>query len=248
MPDHTPALLRRRCLALCLLPLLPTAARPSAATKPLQAWRDAITRQDSAALTALAASGVDVNGLDDRRETPLYHAALADFAAGVTLLLAAGARHDSRNIRGDTALHHAGPLTLPLLVAAGADTLARNGRGRLPLHTARQPAPLLLAGGIDPRDQFGMTPLHVAAFAGNEEMVAWLLAQRADPTLRTTAVFDLSAQPGWTDWDVRHRFEPGQRPLDLVRWQHEQTKWSSGRYRRALELLDAATPTRWPWR
>lgn len=247
MPDPVCALPRRRWLALSLLVMRPMAAS-AAPAKPLQAWQDAITRQDTAVLAALIASGAGVNCFDDRGSTPLYFAALADFVAGIPLLLAAGARHDIRNIRGDIALHHAGPLTQPLLVAAGANTLARNGRGRLPLHTAHQPTPALLAAGVDPRDNFGMTPLHVAAFDGNEERVVWLLERRADPTLRTTALFDLAAQPGWTDWDLSHRFEPGQRPVDLARWQHDRTKWSSGRYRRTLELLDAATPWRAPWR
>lgn len=209
---------------------------------PLTPWREAIERGRADALDALIARGADLEACDGFGWTPLHWAAMEDFVAGVSALLAAGARLDVRNRRGDTPLHHAGPQAQALLIAAGADALDTNVLGRVPLHSARQVTELLLPAGIDARDHVGMTPLHVAAFDGNEAKVAWLLAHGADPALRSTGAFDLQAQPGWRDPDPSHRFEPGQRALDLVRWQHDRVKWATGRYAHTLERLDRATP------
>ncbi|MBX3605398.1 MAG: ankyrin repeat domain-containing protein [Piscinibacter sp.] len=229
-------------LAAPCLAWAPGAQAGGPAPTPLTAWREAIARGRSDVLAALIAGGADLEAADGPGWRPLHLAAMEDFAAGVSMLLAAGARVDARNRRGDTPLHHAGPQAQLLLVAAGADARSTNDLGRVPLHGARQATELLLEPGIDVRDRIGMTPLHVAAFDGNEDKVAWLLGHGADPNARSGAAFDLAAQPGWRDPDPQHRFAPGQRPLDLVRWQHDRVKWSTGRYAKTLDLLDHATP------
>lgn len=38
---------------------------------------------------------------------------------------------------------------------------------------------------MDVRDAGGLTPLHHAAVSGNDDAVAWLLAQGTDPAART---------------------------------------------------------------
>lgn len=204
--------------------------------------RQAIARQQSGLLASLIAAGADLQAPIEGGWTPLHLAAMEDFADGVRQLLAAGAPPQARSRGGDTPLHRAGPASQALLLAAGADPLARNALGRLPLHVAARPTPALLAAGVDARDHAGMSALHVAAFDGDAAKLAWLLGQGADPRLRSTAAFDVHPLPGWNATDPQHRFAPGQRALDLVRWQHETVKWSTGRYRPALDLLEQATP------
>lgn len=87
------------------------------------------------------------------------------------------------------------------LLAAGADpNVVNNSRNRLtPLHAAafgsEQPAlaagfaeivDALLSKGaaVDPRDNAGRTPLHLACSRGQTDVVRMLLAARANPTLR----------------------------------------------------------------
>ena len=51
--------------------------------------------------------------------------------------------------------------------------------------------------------------------------------------------------PAPTEWKVKPEVLPaGQRPFDLARWRHEQSKWSTGQYRSVVEALDAVTPRR----
>ena len=228
-------------LAMAMAMGAPTSAR-AAGREPdaMTPWFVAAERQDLAAWTTLMAG--DLHARSAWGWTPLHAAAMHDFVAGTRALLAAGARLDARNRAGDTPLHCAGSLTQPLLLAAGADVQARNQRGRVPLHTVRQASDALLVVGVNLRDHLGMTALHVAAFDGNADKAAWLLDKGADPTLRSTGPLDLAGDPGWREPDVVHRFAPGQRALDLVQWQHDRVKWSTGRYGRTLDLLDAATP------
>jgi len=39
-----------------------------------------------------------------------------------------------------------------------------------------------------------------------------------------------------------HEFAEGKRAYDMARIRHDQTRWSTGRYRSALEMLDQVTP------
>jgi hypothetical protein len=130
-----------------------------------------------------------------------------------------------------------------VLIAAGADPLAADLQGNRPLH--RQYHEALLVAGVNARNHQGFTPLHMAALSGDEEGVRWLLARGADPAAQSTATYEHrdGMAPEWGS-DQVHSIDKGSRPYDIAQWQHDRSKWSTGRYRKTLELLDAATPRR----
>lgn len=97
---------------------------------------------------------------------------------------------------------------------------------------------------VNGRDAHGFTALHRAALAGAADEVAALLAQGADPALRSTARYEHREGVLAREFDPVIVFEPGQRALDLAVFQHDRTKWATSRYLRARELLEAATPSR----
>lgn len=192
----------------------------------------------------LVASGADIHAVAQGGLTPLHMAAAYDCAPCVRKLLQAGANTSVQRDDGGTPLHRAGARTQALLIAAGADVNARDRRGRTPLHTAAQLTEPLLAAGVNVTDRSGFTPLHFAALAGASETIEWLLARGADPALQSTALFEHREGVLAAQIDPVYRFEPGQRPYDLAKWQHDRTKWSTGRYSRAVELLERVTPRR----
>jgi len=193
-------------------------------------------------LEVLLAAQPEVDARDANGSTALFWAAGSDCVDCVRLLLAAGADAGARNTRGRTPLHVASKGALPLLLAAGADIAARDAEGNVPLHSNRQQA--LLGPGVDVRNDAGFTPLHFAALSGDDESIAWLLAQGANPALESTAEYRYKEGVLADEWDPEFRFEPGTRALDLAKWKHDRTKWSIGGYRKSYELLDAATPRR----
>ena len=95
---------------------------------------------DSAAVVAaLAEAGVDPNGLDAFRGTPLHAAAsVSNAPALVKALLAAGADVEARDEQGRTPLHRAiaryqpSTAVVEVLIAAGADTAALDSRESKP--------------------------------------------------------------------------------------------------------------------
>jgi ankyrin repeat protein len=205
-----------------------------------RAWRN-----PAGAVAAVLATGADPNVTNDRGFTPLHFASASDCADCVKALLAAGAQVAPRRVGGKTPLHTCSAAALLLLLAAGADLKVRDDDGRTVLHTSSLTDPRLLVLGVNVTDRYGFTPLHYAALQGMDERIDWLLANGADPVLQSTAVFtnrhliDVAA----FDADLLE-FPAGQRPFDLARFRHEQTRWSSGRYRSTFERLDKATPRR----
>lgn len=204
------------------------------------AWRNR-----SGAVAAVLAAGVDPNAANDRGVTALHYAAATDCADCVAALLAAGARVSARRFDGRTPLHHCSAPALTLLLAAGADLEARDDQGRTVLHTAALIDPRLLALGVDVVDRFGFTPLHYAALYGAEERVRWLLDHGADPAHESTAAYSNLAEIDPKAFDAERLDYPvGTRAYDVARERHDRTKWSTGRFRATLDLLDAATPRR----
>lgn len=207
-------------------------------------WRKGTDRP--AAIAALLAAGADPNVRDDRDSTPLHRASYGDCAQCVAVLLEAGAEASARNARGVTPLHVCDAQSIALLLHAGADPRARDEEGATPLHLNRNPEPRLLAPGVDARDDFGFTPLHRAALAGDYERIEWLLANGADASIESTARYSNAASfdPKVFD-DTRFDFPPGQRAYDLARHGYEEKKWSTGTpYRMVMERLDKHTPRR----
>ena len=119
----------------------------------LEAGADANARTDS------TFDGFSFSGVFGRY-TPLHFATIYSWDGMVTVLLAAGAEVDARNLQGETPLHWAAgrnrnPAVVAELVQAGADLNARDSDGNTPLHASRRntnPAvPLLLLEiGADP--------------------------------------------------------------------------------------------------
>jgi len=205
-----------------------------------RAWRN-----PAAAVATVLASGADPNVTNDRGFTPLHFASASDCSDCVKALLAAGAQVGARRLGGKTPLHTCSAAALPLLLAADADLNARDDDGRTVMHTSYLTDARLLVLGVNVTDRFGFTPLHYAALQGADERIDWLLANRADPVLQSTAAFSNRHQIDVAAFDADLlEFPAGQRPFDLARFRHEQTRWSSGRYRAAFERLDKVTPRR----
>lgn len=191
---------------------------------------------------ALIAAGADPHATDQRGLTPLHMAAAYDCAPCVRALLESGAHPQPRRHDGGTPLHRSGPRAQLLLLAAAADPAATDNEGRTPLHTNRRATPPLVAAvGIGAVDRYGRTPLHQAAMDGDTEWISWLLDRGADPCVRTTAPFEHREGGLAAEWEPIHRIEKGRRPYDLIKWQHDRTKWSTSRYAAAKDLLRKAT-------
>lgn len=196
-------------------------------------------------MTALLAQGADVHAITTGGFTPLHMAAFSTCVPCVQVLLRAGARVQTASRKdGTTPLHMSRPETRAALLAAGADIAARDRLGRVPLHTVTLPSAELLGPGvgIDLVDAQGFTPLHWAAFEGEQAAAAWLLSHGANPTLRSTAAYGYTDPILAAQWATTVTYPAGLRPYDLATARHEQVKWSSGKFRAVWELLDKATP------
>ena len=145
--------------------------------------------------------------------TPLHLAAFQGYLEIATLLLAAGANLEARDISERTPLHLAARsrctprhlaaqsgcgsfhiaawssiTTTKLLLSHGADIAARDEQGHTPLHQARRnAAELLLDSGSDvnARNVHGETRLHLVAGGGKRESIEQLLAHGADVNVLT---------------------------------------------------------------
>ena len=197
-------------------------------------------------MTALLASGADVHAATDHGYTALHMAAASTCVPCVQVLLRAGARVQAASRNGSTPLHISQPDSRAALLTAGADIAARDKLGRVPLHTVNMPSEDVLgtsAGiGVNVVDAQGFTALHWAAFEGRHLAVEWLLAHGANTQLRSTAAYQHSDGILAAEWATSTTYPAGQRAYDLAKLQHDSTKWSSGKFRQAWELLDKATP------
>ena len=197
-------------------------------------------------LTALLASGADVHAATDHGFTALHMAAASPCLPCLQVLLRAGARVQTASRNGSTPLHISQPQSRAALLAAGADIAARDKLGRVPLHTAAMPSEELLGTspgiGVNVLDAQGFTPLHWAAFTGRHLAIEWLLAHGANTQLRSTAAYQHRDGILAAEWASTTTYAAGQRAYDLAKAQHDSTKWSSGAFRQAWELLDKATP------
>uniref|UniRef100_A0A336MEW4 CSON014455 protein n=1 Tax=Culicoides sonorensis TaxID=179676 RepID=A0A336MEW4_CULSO len=133
-----------------------------------------------------------------RRLTALHLAAEEDFHECVKLLLDAGANINSLNVDDQTPLHLAclsqAVKTVEVLIERGANVHSIYKDGRTALHAAIVKesrfwdcARLLLEANVDPNrvDNFGYSPLHIAALNEFSSCVLLLLDFGADITART---------------------------------------------------------------
>ena len=193
----------------------------------------------TAIVERLIAAGLDVDTRAHDGRRPLHWAAEFDCADCVALLLKAGAQVMARDEDGNTPLHGASRDSVPLLLRAGAEVMAKNTDGNVPLH--RNFKPELLPAGVNVRNAAGLTPLHFAALAGNESAIRWLLAQGADPEALTFAVYRYRASFMSKAFGPGDEIPAGSRPLDLAKMLHERSKWSTGRYKPAVDALEKVT-------
>jgi len=146
----------------------------------------AIRADDSAAVTKLLQSGADVNGKDNRGDTPLMYAAAVGSENMMRQLIEAGADVNARNRFQATALLWCSS-SLPrvrLLVEHGADVNVRSKQGHTPVEVAAHHAgsleilKLLISMGASlkvPPDTKGGTPLTYAADVNDTAAVKFLL-------------------------------------------------------------------------
>lgn len=158
----------------------------------MSALQAAAERQHAEVVHALLEAGADPNisgGLLD--ETPLKMAATYGYEAIVKSLIAAGAKVNTPDNAGVTALGMAAnnvrPVTVKILLAAGADSKATDRFGRTALFLAvgggnPETVTMLLAAGTQANvaANDGLSPLMLATAMGNLEVMRRLLANGAD--------------------------------------------------------------------
>jgi ankyrin repeat protein len=135
---------------------------------------------------------------DTRGDVPLTVAARYGQLGVVKLLVQRGPNVNALGRRLRTALHqaanHGHGEMAAFLLEHGAQVSSRDAYDRTPLSLACKQGHLgvvrllqqhLGAQGLEGRDRWGMTALHHAAEKGHDEVVAYLVAQRADASIRT---------------------------------------------------------------
>lgn len=132
-------------------------------------------------------AGCDPNACNKRKETPLNFA-WHDYA--IKELIKAGAKIESVDTIGNTALHHVknNLRCIRALLAAGAHPNPINKAGRNPLFNIEnaKSAVLLIEAGADVNcvDLDGKTPLRCAVLEDNRRVVAAFLKHGANPNLQ----------------------------------------------------------------
>ena len=136
----------------------------------------------------LLEAGADPNARNDEGLTALHFGARNSNPVVTSHLLEAGANPRARDNEGFTPLHYAARWSgnrrvVGILTEAGANPLAESNDGRTPLHSGLRyradrgvVSALLDAGAAD-----ALTPLQLAALAGDSTEVAALLNEGADP-------------------------------------------------------------------
>jgi ankyrin repeat protein len=162
---------------------------------------NALIARDSGKLADTLKAGADPNAADGRGTPALVIAVSNKDAAGVQLLLDAGADPNTRytdtarNLRNASAVQFAASNgsveTLRLMLKAGADLNAADATGLTPLmaaaymgHTEVVDALLKAGAALEGRDQEGYTPLIFASNAGKAAVVQQLLAAGAAANAR----------------------------------------------------------------
>jgi len=171
---------------------------------------DAIQRGDRKAALALIGGGANVNQTQPDGSTPLHWAVYKVDRELVVALVRKGARADLVNTFGSSPLSEAARVAnlelTGMLLETGANANVANGDGQTPLMLAARTgnlavAKLLVQHGADvnARERYrDQSAVMWAAAEGHGEMVEFLVAQKADLTVRAKS----------TDWDTQISSEP----------------------------------------
>ncbi|MGC4044569.1 MAG: ankyrin repeat domain-containing protein [Armatimonas sp.] len=175
----------------CFVPLLCVAAL----AVPVRAADDlftAIRSGDANVVQRAIAAGADVNGQDDKGNSPLKVATSTSNEAIVRLLLANGAVDDFAMLLVEAVSARSVPLGKLFLAKTGSVNV-KLPDGTTPLHRAAQINDrdtlrwLITTGAnLNARREDGITALADAAWNGHEDAILRLLAAGADPNAGTT--------------------------------------------------------------
>jgi len=127
--------------------------------------------------------------IDREGNTPIFHAIRWQYPDVVQAILDTDEDTTHQNLQGNTMLHeaaHAGSSQIAvILLNAGANPNATDNIDRSPIHHAVIWGTLNIlklcvekGGDIDLKDAEGQTVLHMAASAGNNEILSWLLSSQ----------------------------------------------------------------------
>lgn len=169
----------------CLFAVVPGMNTQAATDVAQRQLLDAIEARDPVAARAALDAGAEPNRAGAFNRTPL-HAAAAETAELVELLIERGAQLNPLDDDGRAPLHLANADTAKVLLSHRADFLILDKNGNSVLHTAAEASAELCAlfidAGmpVDARNNAGLSPLHFAAVAGNHEVVQYLRSRGAD--------------------------------------------------------------------
>lgn len=152
---------------------------------------------DESSIQYLLDQGQQVDASDQQGRTLLHSAAIGNRPGAIKLLLQRKANLHAVASDGNTALHAAAAqgstAAIQALLAHGADPTATNAKAQTPLYLAadhQHPAAIQLLcqaapAAVNRADEWGLTPLHMAARAGSANAVQALLRYQADPMLQS---------------------------------------------------------------
>ena len=192
----------------------------------------------------LLASGADVQTKGPTGMTALHWAASHGYGERTTQMLQHHAQVEATDNFGRTPLLVAHADAAEKLLAAHANWMALDKQGNNSLHYAAEDSPhhleLLFRAGfnvVDARNNSGLTPLHFATLAGNTESARWLLGHGANPNAVTAASYKYLPLDFYPGYGNETHVPAGISVAGIASIRHEETKWSSGRYRAVKEML-----------
>ena len=202
----------------------------------------------------LLANSADVQTKGPMGMTALHWAASHGYGERTAQLLRHHAQIEAADDFGRTSLLVAHADAAEKLLAAHANWIALDKHGNNALHYAAEDSPhhleLLFRAGFnvaDARNNSGLTPLHFATLAGKTESARWLLDHGANPNAVTAAPYDYLPLDFYPGYGNETHIPAGISVAGIASMRHEETKWSSGRYRAVKEMLNEHGATV-PWR
>jgi len=202
----------------------------------------------------LLANGADVQTKGPMGMTALHWAASHGYGERTAQLLQHHAQIEATDDFGRTPLLVAHAAAAEKLLTAHANWIALDKRGNNSLHYAAEDSAhhleILFRAGFnvaDARNNSGLTPLHFATLAGKTESARWLLDHGANPNAVTSAPYDYLPLDFFPGQGNEIHVPAGISVAGIASMLHEDTKWSSGRYRAVKKMLSEHGATV-PWR